>query len=76
MPDVETKVSTVRVHLSVGSSRTSGRIAPKREQVLKMNVFQLLPDGNKTEIKNKKTVKEGLKLFCDHLRSFEVIRGH
>ena len=56
MPDVETKVSTVVVLRQVMDGHVRGRI----EDLVRtkgFNGFQLLPDGTKTEVQNKKTVK-------------------
>ena len=73
MPDVETKVSTVssayqgrpdpggRGRGADGARTGHGRWSDER--------FKLLPDGSKTEVQNKKTVKERSKLLQCHLRS-------
>ena len=73
MPDVETKVSTVssayqghpdpdeRRRGEDGARTGHGRCSYER--------FKLLPDGSKTEVQNKKTVKERSKLLQGHLRS-------
>ena len=71
MPDVETKVSTVFVRLSglVGRRVQRGREHGREHGRWSYGRFKLLPDGNKTEIHNKKKVKERSKIIRGHLRS-------
>ena len=74
MPDVETKVSTVFVRLS----GLLGRCAQRGREHGRWSYgrFKLLPDGNKTEIHNKKKVKERSNIIRGHLRSNYNLSGH